>query len=511
MIYAYFFDNSITLFSNNSAAESGGAIVLSSRCSITFCDNSTVIFNNNNAAFGATIFSNSNSTIISKGDTNLFFNDLPARWCHNKCLSYTGQGDVVTVDNTGLVWCSNQKLFRCLSSRCYCKDLENILQTSRNLVNISDNVVVLSSAFQLSKTIISIIGHNNPTVICVNGGRLKFSLKYTPNLTIKGITWIGCGGGDRNSVLGIIGFSKVTIQKCSFQYSVGQIFDLIDVDDVDINECNFVRNTNNYRGHSTVIYYPWSSGDSILTVSFKNCYFSSNDGIKSVIYFDKHNSEHSNSNYIYDVQIYLINSSFHNNKGVSIYLSKQQNLFISGEVSFENNVAEYGAGIYMNSHSTVTFGKNSNTKFINNSVHYNGAAIFINDHSSVLFDNNSTVTFTSNRATSGTIYSKANSNMTFKETSQVKFSCNSVTKHGTAIYSSDNSNVTFAGNASFDNNVIPSNDMHLQLGGTVFTEKNSNIFFEKILLQGSAVTLLILVQPYFLFTILMLSLKIHQQ
>ena len=95
--------------------------------------------------------------LLSKGDTNLFFNDLPARWCHNNCLSYTGQGDVVTVDNTGLVWCSNLKLFRCLSSRCYCKDLENILQTSRNLVNISDNVVVLSSAFQLSKTIISII------------------------------------------------------------------------------------------------------------------------------------------------------------------------------------------------------------------------------------------------------------------------------------------------------------------------------------------------------------------
>ena len=280
-------------------------------------------------------------------------------------------------------------------------------------------------------------------------------------------------------MLGIIGFSKVTIQKCSFQYSVGQVFDLIDVDDVDNNECNFVRNTNNYRGHSTVIYYPWSSGDSILTVSFKNCYFSSNDGIKSVIYFDKYNSEHSNSNYIYDVQIYLINSSFHNNKGVSIYLSKQQNLYISGEVSFEKNVAEYGAGIYMSNHSTVTFDKNSNTKFINNSVHYNGAAIFLNDHSSILFDNNSTVTFTGNRATNGTIYSKANSNMTFKATNQVMFSDNSVTKHGTAIYSSDNSNVTFAGNASFDNNVIPSSNMHLQLGGTVFTEKNSNIFFEE--------------------------------
>ena len=475
--FASFLDNSTTLFSNNSAAEYGGAIVLRFQCSITFGDNSTVTFNNNNATIGATVFSSSGSTIISRDDTNLFFNDLPAMWCYNKCLSYTGQDDVVTVDNTGLVWCSNQKLLRCLSSRCYCKDLENILQTGINynsLVNISDNVVVLSSAFELSLTVISIIGHNNPTVICVNGGRLIF---YGDNLTIKGITWIGCGGGD--SMLDISGFNKVTIQKCSFQYSVGQVISITNVVDVDINECNFVRNTNDYRAYSTIIYYIRSEDYSIL-LSIKHCYFSVNDGAKSLIYFDNfpyQNLEHSD--YTYDIQIYLINSSFHNNKGVSIYLSKQQNLFISGEVSFENNVAEYGAGIYMNSHSTVTFGKNSNTKFINNSVHCNGAAIFLNDHSSVLFDNNSTVTFTSNRATSGTIYSKANSNMTFKETSQVKFSSNSATKHGAVIYSSDNSNVTFAGNASFYNNVIPSSDMHLQLGGTVFTEKNSNIFFEK--------------------------------
>ena len=127
---------------------------------------------------------------------------------------------------------------------------------------------------------------------------------------------------------------------------------------------------------------------SIIPVSFKNCYFSSNVGTKSVIYFDKYSYPEYND-YTYDMQIYLIDSSFHNNQGASIYLSKQQNLYISGEVSFENNAAEHGAGIYMNNHSTVTFGKNSNTKFINNSVHYKGAAMFLNDHSSVLFDNNS--------------------------------------------------------------------------------------------------------------------------
>ena len=488
--HASFSDNSTTLFSNNSAAKYGGAIVLYFDCSITFGDNSNVTFNNNNATIGATVFSSSNSIITSKDDTNLFFNDLPARWCYNKCLSFTGQGDVVTVDNTGLVWCSNQTLLRCLSSRCYCKNLEDILRTSTyNLVNISDNVVVLSSAFVLPQTVrvTSIIGHNNPTVICVNGGRLIFVLylgEIHYNLTIKGITWIGCGevtdilvtkgyveSTDSDSiqaVLGIYGFNKVTIQKCFFQYSVGQVISITDVDDVDINDCNFVRNTNNYRGHNTVIYFTWSSDADSFSVSFKNCYFSSNDGIKRVIYFDDTRV----------FPVFLINCSFYNNQGVSIYL-RRQNLFISGEVSFENNVAEYGAGIYMSDYSTVIFDKNSNTKFINNSAHYNGAAIFTNDYSYVLFDNNSTVIFTSNRATSGTIYSKANSIMRFKATSQVIFRGNLATKHGTAIYSSDNSYIVFAGNASFDKNIIPSSDMHLQLGGTVFTENNCHIFFKE--------------------------------
>ena len=495
--YISFIHNSATVFSNNSAADYGGAIVAYLQCGITFGDNSIVTFNDNNATFGATVFLNSNSTIISTDDTNLFFNDLSARWCHNKCLPYTGRGDVVMIDSIGVVWCSNQKLLRCLSSRCYCKNLENILKTginAGNLVNISDDVVVLSSAFELPANDISIIGHNNPTVICFNGGRLIFNFNYIYyrhihyNLTIKGIAWVGCGAvtdilviddaaDDTGGVLQIFGFSKVTIQECSFQHSLGQVVSLIDVDDVNINDCKFVMSTNIYQGYSAVIYYTRTADYSKLTVSFNHCYFRSNEGAKSVIYFDKY-SYPEYSQYTYDMQIYLINSSFYNNQGVSIYLSKQT-LHINGEVLFENNVAENGAGIYMSNHSTVIFDENSNTKFINNSVYYNGAAVFLNNHSSILFDNNSTVTFTGNRATIGTIYCKANSNLTFKATSQVMFSSNLVTKYGTAIYSSDNSNVTFIGIANFDNNVIPSNDMHLQLGGTIFSENNSHISFEE--------------------------------
>ena len=80
-----FTHNSTIVFSNDSAVDYGGAIVAYLQCGITFGDNSIVTF------------LNSNSTIISKDDTNLFFNDLSARWHHNKCLPYTGQGRLIVL------------------------------------------------------------------------------------------------------------------------------------------------------------------------------------------------------------------------------------------------------------------------------------------------------------------------------------------------------------------------------------------------------------------------------
>ena len=181
----------------------------------------------------------------------------------------------------------------------------------------------------------------------------------------------------------------------------------------------------------------------------------------------------------YDHLLNLNTSSFHNNQGVSVYLSKGIVLHISGEVLFENNVAENGAGIYISDNSTVIFDETSSAKFINNSVNHNGAAIFVTHHSYVIFDQSSTVTFTDNKATNGIVYCEANSNVTFKGTSEVTFSSNSATQYGAAIYS-NNSHVTFTGSSkvTFSNNVVPSNDIHLQHSGTIYSENNGSVSFE---------------------------------
>jgi len=86
-------------------------------------------------------------------------------------------------------------------------------------------------------------------------------------------------------------------------------------------------------------------------VTINNCNFSYNGGAKSLVYIESP-----------DVKLELVNNSFHDNQGVSIYVLNSGNLHINGEVIFENNIAENGAGIYISDNSTLTFGKNSDLK-----------------------------------------------------------------------------------------------------------------------------------------------------
>ena len=497
-IYTYYFgiihfrENSTSIFSNNTAHHIG-IIYAQDKCNIIFDNNCSVIFN---ATTGVTVFSDSRSKIIAQDDFSVIFNDLSAKWCNSTCLSNTDHFNSIVIDSDGMVWCNNHKGIYCLSSKCYCKNLEDILQSSDTNdstqlhFNISEKVVVLTSAFQLVGEDISIIGHNNPTVICVNGGRLALVSSeslYYGNLIIEGITWIGCGTAadpllfEYTAVLSIIGYSYVTIHNCSFQYSLEQvIFIIFMVGDANIKDCRFTNTGISSNGTAMVIYKDPQSSDLVLTL--KNCYFYSNKGIKIVIYIVSK----------FEIYVYVIDSVFRNNKAVSIALfnptvtydspSFFSTLHISGEVLFEGNMAENGAGIFINSPFIVIFGENSITKFVNNIVDHSGAAVYLTGNSSAIFDSNSIVIFSNNRATNGTIYSEANSSIIFKASCQVVFSDNSATHCGSAIYSADHSCLTFTGNAKVqfnDNNVLSSNGIYTHLGGTIFSENVGYISFEE--------------------------------
>ena len=473
----YFKENCTTVFNNN-FADRGGAILVDDHSKMIFDCNSSVLLNNNTATIGATILCIHDSKVIVKGHSSIFINDLSAKWCANVCLPYTGETDTVIVNSNGLVWCNNKQSFNCISDKCHCKDLKHKLGRVRNnqLVNITDETVVLSSIIYITADNISIISHNNATVICVDRSGLKIS--FSDNLTIEGITWVGCGATEAVyaivakdiPVIEITNSKNVIIQTCFFKYSMGQVIRLRRVSGyANITNCTFV-NSNHYRDHGAAMYCSVYNAVAII-----NCEFSTNKCAKSIIFIQQETLYNPN---IQVYIMYLINSIFFTNEGTCVYLSNH-NLHISGEVLFENNVAEDGTGIYVSGHSTVMFGENSNTIFINNTADQGGAAIYLNNNSNAIFDKNSNVTFYDNKATNGTICSKHSSVVMFKATCNVTFNRNLATQYGGAIYSFGNSQVILAGNtiAVFKRNIVSFNDRHLQLGGTMYSENNSFIIF----------------------------------
>ena len=486
----FFQKKSSTVFSNNTPRYTG-TIDAQRNCSITFDDDATVTFN---MKFGVTVFSGSSSKIKAQGNFSVIFNNHSAKWCNNAFLPYDGPFDSTAIDSDGIVWCNNQRGIYCASDKCNCKQLEDILHSAiinnhtTLHVDISDDVVLLSSLVSFNNTDILIMGHNNPTVLCVNGGRLQIHTQNHSNVAINGITWIGCGFGNPVSshlqftaVLSIFGgyHNIITIQNCSFQYSLEKIIFLLTYRyaeiNVNITESKFENSGTIQNNGNDITDIVFSNARSSI-YTFKNCHFCFNKGINII------NIANEYQNPGFSGTVYLINSVFSNNKGVAVKLTSNSTLHIYGEVLFENNAADNGAGIsIIGNASTVIFGKNSNTTFFNNSANYNGAAMYL-AHSSAIFDSNSVVTFANNKATNGIIYSKADSRVIFKGNCQVTFSGNSAIQYGSAIYSTDSSHLIFIGNATVmlsNNNVMSSNSVYKRQGGTIFSEYSSYISFEE--------------------------------
>ena len=501
---------SATVFSNNNARDYGGAIIMiaKERSEIIFTNNSTVTFAYNNAPFGETVYCGSNSYITTKEKSTVLFNGVLPKWCTNMlCLPYSGQG-AVTIDSSGMVRCSDQIAFACVSENCNCNSLELLLynhrrRTSNAVVILTGKAILFSYVYLYDLKNVSIIGQDDFTVLCVNGGRVR--INSCANLAIVGITWIGCGGYNYQAFS--VRSTSILIQESNFLHLRGPAFGFMNSQFI-MNQCNFMNN-NYYSGHGAAISLSaYSRGTQIIN----KCDFSYNKGIKSIVFLEDNGY----------VSLYYNNTTFSNNQGTSIYLSHNCSIHISGDILIQNNTAENGAGIYINDHSTVTFGEKSKIKFINNSVDHNGSAIFMNSHSNVMFEQNSTAAFIDNKGISGTIYSKGgNSNLTYEATSQVIFRNNSarqyiasilingdiifknnaaengagiyITDHSTVIFG-ENSNVKFISNSidyngsaifmnsyssvTFEQNSTATFDDNKGGSGTIYSEDNSNIIFK---------------------------------
>ena len=378
----------------------------------------------------------------------------------------------------------------CAYGNCSCNSLNHALAnlSSNILINITTDVM-LSSFFERSGLHnVSIIGHNNPTVKCINDGGIHFTLCH--NCTIQGVTWHGCGSKTKAG-LTLNNSSNIAIQNCTFQHSLGRAVILSEVSgEISISYCSFLNN-NQYRYHGTAIHYSSKLnaneiGSSHFVLNIRNCSFSHNEQAKSVIYVEN-SIQHGN--------MHLYDSIFHDNKGVSIFLVNQK-LCLHGNVFFQNNKARDGAGINIRNHSTIVLGENSDIAFIQNSAKRRGGAIFVTQYSNILFDQNANVTFSGNLAEQygSAICSLKNSHITFKGKSNVTFNINRQYRSryvnyllGT-VYLGTNSYISFQGHATvaFSNNEAYYGGA-LYSSNVTFRENSFTSFSNNIAIRGGAV------------------------
>ena len=280
---------------------------------------------------------------------------------------------------------------------CFCQVIDNVLDSLNRLSNAQIDLsvnVTLSSVITLSDlNNISIIGHHNPTINCSNAGGVKFISCH--NCTIEGITWDGCGIKNVNgsTIPGIEFYhsTNITIQNCTFQYSAGQAVILSELSGkVTVKHCRFLFNTH-HVGHGTAIYFSSKSLQEYVQLLFiiSNCNFRINKGSNNIVYIVQYNKKSQ--------LILLTDSVFSGNQGVALYLSNQ-NLHIVGDIIFDNNTAEFGAGIVVNNHSTITFSVNTDVTFNHNTANNSGGAIYLNHFSSAIFEGNCFVMFNNNIA-----------------------------------------------------------------------------------------------------------------
>ena len=294
---------------------------------------------------------------------------------NQKIIYISDNGFSTSGDNDNSAMC-------CVHGNCSCNFLDQALANLTNnvMINITTDVTFSGVVTTSDLENISIIGHSNPIVNCGSAGEIHLTSCH--NCIIQGIVWNGYGiekiDNNTEPMLKLIKSSNVTVQNCTFQNLIGQVIVLSEVSrEVNIRDCNFVNNSY-YRDHGTIVYYVVSQYFQLL-FTISNCNFTHNKGAKSLVYIENKNS---------DFNITFHHSNFYYNHGTSIYVVNQT-LYFTGKGFFQYNTAEIGTGIYNTEHSSVIFGENSNTTFIQNSANKIGGAVFSGNNSNIIFDQNS--------------------------------------------------------------------------------------------------------------------------
>ena len=364
-------------------------------------------------------------------------------------------------------------------------DVLNNVTTSNTIINISTDVVLSSTVTLEGLNNITIIGQGNPTVNCNDIGSVKFV--SCNNVTIEGVNWERCGSTKLSAYSGVKFYnsSNIFIKDSYFYNSTGQAVVLSNVSgNVYINNCQFTNNKY-HKGHGAAIYYTSSPEQSTqVQLVINNCNFTFNGPAESVVYIDNSNNKVNGH-----ISLLLQNSTFIQNQGVPISIS-HTSLILNNSVSFKDNKATAGGGIY-SSNSIIKFDDKCNVSFYNNSVSTNGGAIYQEANSKMIFTMNAIAKFTRNSVVSettrwpsgsgGAVFSK-DSLILFQDQSVVTFNDNkalagAVCAINSTIYTNGSSAVTFSNNHATTGGAIDAEGFPITFNGSSsVTFSNNSVY-----------------------------------
>ena len=236
-------------------------------------------------------------------------------------------------------------------------------------------------------------------------GASLFFLRIFDNISIQFTNVNFYKNSNGGSIVRIKGYSKVLlwINSCSYAHNVnGSLKLVIDADASHVilhkltvvgNERYFVGKERllgkNSIGHGVGILI-WTNCIDSSSINMSLCNIQNNSGGKSIAYIE--------DRYLGGNKVLINSSSFTNNSGSALYISKYP-VELGGNVLFMDNSAGRGAAIYLEQDSKIAIRDNSVIKFIGNNASQQGGAIYIGCYtcgfaitagtSSVLFTNNS--------------------------------------------------------------------------------------------------------------------------
>ena len=377
-----FTDNSRVVFFKNRAIQYGGGIYLH-EIDILFNDNSNVNFTDNNGENGGGIYAETNCTITSEGSSNMTFNSNTA------------------VHGAGVYLVSNSYLFIKESSEIMM--LENkATENGGGIYSQTNSQVLFGSNFSI------VFSNNTATqggaIYSIDDSNVIFQSPVTITFNQNEASRYGGSLYLEDSTVKFERDSTVTYYKCKASNGNGGAIYCTDNSVVLIQEMSNVTFNENMAINGGALNFQFES---------------------SIVF-------HNNS-------LATFNNNTATTSGGAIHFETNSQGIFEGTASlsfFSNSATKSGGAMYLGNNVSLSFDNgnpiNTSKMFSKNSAETGGAIFLMN--SEIEFDNNSVI-FDKNtaRQDGGAIYSDQ-SNLSFNNDCNIKFSNNRANEYGGAIY-----------------------------------------------------------------------------